>query len=129
MDVLRGSPWSLVMADFSEDQLFGVKLVNGQVLFVDGVASKVLHPTHSEPTEPWMLVGVCFNVVAAELVERIEHVDESQELATIPFDQVREIVPLAYDLGNNHTVTVINPNNYSIMISVMQKRLRVNKTA
>jgi hypothetical protein len=76
-----------------------------------------------------MLVGVCFNAVAAELVERIEHADEPQELATIPFDQVREVVLLAYDLGNNHTVTVINPNNYFKMIPVTQGRLRVKKTA
>jgi hypothetical protein len=125
MDELRRTPWLLVVEDFARCKMFGVRLLNGQVLFVDGVASKVVDPNRPKPTEKWELVGACFDVVTAELVERIENVDVAQDMVTVDVDAVKEVVLLAYDLGNRHTITVINPNNYFKMIPVTQGRLRV----
>jgi hypothetical protein len=108
--------------------MFDVRLLNGQVLFVDGVASEVTDPTQDTPTEPWKLVGAVFDVVAAELVDRIENVDVAHDLVIVDVDFVKEAVLLAYDLGKKHTVTVINPNNYFKMIPVTQGRLKVTNT-
>ena len=65
--------------------MFGVRLLNGQVLFVDGVASEVTDPTQETPTEPWKLVGAVFDVVAAELVDRIENVDRIEKIIEADF--------------------------------------------
>ena len=100
MEVMRKSPWSIDVEDFKERKLYGVRLLNGKVMFINGVAS----PSEEEsekPTQEWMLIGITYDVAKAELVERIEHVNEPRDMEAVSFDEIDDKVLFAFDAGED----------------------------